>query len=232
MEEDGNFLKATEDMWIFGLPMKIVSFLVFWAVQRKVKSSRIKGMLAKFSSFSLLTVSIMSESVLELSFFGFSQLNSLSPVGCPNWLYVLNLSLAYTTLFLAVTYSVGAPWVHVWFNKKSVNHMVYDQYHITRPLCAYLSSYFFLRFLSGYIHCQLYFDQELQILLLLAIQVANLVGVYWVAGSFKTKTHLAFVCYECCFRLVLYSLALFDVYFYSIKNTDYRLYKKVLNAET
>lgn len=107
-----HFLVATEDVWLWSVPVASLVFVAFYCVRKRLTNDKLRRLLAKYSSFSLLAVSLLSESIQFFSFRGFTQLSALSVASRNSAVDFVNMLACYIKLLLIFCYPVASPWVY------------------------------------------------------------------------------------------------------------------------
>lgn len=201
------FLAETESAWIWTFPFSIVVFSLFHCIRSKVKHRRVKSSLAKYSSFSVLAVSLLSENIQHFSFRGFTQIYGLTVRSTVDY---VNLVMTYSMLFSVFVYAVASPWIFAWMNTKNVLVLIYDQYRVRVRMCICVSLYYTLRFATGFTHSYLCGHPKEQAVVLFLVQVANIAILYGIRRCVRIKTLLALKAIEHSLRIAFHLLLLVE----------------------
>lgn len=139
--------------------------------------------------------------MIFFSFRGFSQLFF---IGDRSFFSVINLTISYCMLFVALLFSVSSPWIFAYLNNHDTLIIMYDEFRVTRKTFLCQTIYLTMRFFSGAVHSLFYNYSLLQIVLLTAIQVGNLTIWITMRGQFIVKSRYAIKCSESCLRVLLH----------------------------
>jgi hypothetical protein len=148
--EDLFFLNNCKGYLLYTVPFSTLMFVALWKLYWRFHQSKFASVIASFSSFAYLFVSLVGENAQFLAFKCFEQLRFVVPLG--GKLYYLNLVLTYTVLF-ACLICVISLYVLAW----NMARQTFGPIILRRIFTAFvfLGTMGFFKFVFGFIHAYL-----------------------------------------------------------------------------
>lgn len=156
------FLKNTESIWTFSLPVSLIFFFLFfcvhWSINKFVKNNFFKN----YKYFGMIMVDQVGSNIQYFTFRVFSQLSQLVVFGP---MYYINLSISYFVLLVVLIYSVSSSVVFTnVYTSTRFNYILSDLFGQSWVVWFNVSN--IIKMFTGFVHAYFYHSPLVQTILL------------------------------------------------------------------